>query len=1110
MAAISTRNSLKGYTYQQMVFTLFAAIMDLDREILSVESESPTPGNFDDLKICAKTNGDGSKDEVVFRVQVKNYDGITIRGIHVIEGSSITDSYVKARQTESYFDPDENNVFIVNTDKINTDCEILSLPATKVNGVWIIPLTSDWIADYIDKNYCDDARELEILHLADNVTVNGKFIISQEDLPKLERFGLELEETTVAIHQLPESIENGITWIVGKPGVGKSHYVTEFEKKFKNAIYYRFWVGPQDPKIEKRLQYTEFLSDIAKALFNRPGKFSEDEIRDYIIENDIELIIDGLDHVENYREQDLQKYIDFIDSIKSARVLVLSRPLKRKIDWIQVELHDWDFDQTRQYLAVHEITDYNIQKEIYQRTSGYPILVYFFTGHYKKYRVIYCNGNDQPITEINQYYDSLIKDIDTRTCLSIFSVSDSFFQWKELEAFTDNSTLFSILKEFVSSHPYLFKRVENRIALIHDSFNTYLREKLTDDNIKTARKNWISKIEESILAGNVEFMARMSSVPHDEPFYEKVLHRYADMNTFRELLESTIDFESIASFYQQLKAVLEYRPNVLTIEEYYSFALITLMTERNNMIAYEGLAYEILLYEKNHGASLPDEIYSSGVMWSIYTLFKTKDQSYYEKKVSDYHFGTSQIDEGYRELAEEVFFYDDSLPDIEKTRKAVNEYTGDYTKILTNYFVSRWIHSDESDEVHKLIDAYLESPESVHAISNFAEYLQKEFSKLKDDTFMPSFLLSSIGYRLLELGYFGDENYLRKYGIRESIANFFNEEKYEQGSFVVCERLRSVIRLANHDGRDLDIKYFNYAWCMFYERSDLSVYTLPDALLTFEKLWLIDEDHSLQLVVSARNMSEKGIRLLVSDYINQKEPKFTEKLISEGRFDDKNFPLFILDLKPELLNCFSENDIVVWVRHILGRRPYGTLVEYQDIENAMHSKYLDAVLDELSYFGVTVRDVYDDSIDGIQVRDIFKKAKIEYGDRDKSNEKKYVPFEYGNISERDFPYIRTNHIDPLTVASYPDGWYHVMPFVEIYKDYGKVQIQRQCLSIIHTSMFAKIRSLNETGGWDMLLGNIPTFLKQEEIDVDWQKIFDSFMWFMRMSLIERDWIKNSC
>ena len=37
--------------------------------------------------------------------------------------------------------------------------------------------------------------------------------------------------------------------------------------------------------------------------------------------------------------------------------------------------------------------------------------------------------------------------------------------------------LADVIKEFIEDHPYLFNMEINRISLIHDSFNTFLREK---------------------------------------------------------------------------------------------------------------------------------------------------------------------------------------------------------------------------------------------------------------------------------------------------------------------------------------------------------------------------------------------------------------------------------------------------------------------------------------------------------------------------------------------------------------------------------------------------------------------------------------------------------
>lgn len=45
------RSSLKGYTFQNYVFTLFLAKMDVERKIVQIESESLGTKQFDDLYI---------------------------------------------------------------------------------------------------------------------------------------------------------------------------------------------------------------------------------------------------------------------------------------------------------------------------------------------------------------------------------------------------------------------------------------------------------------------------------------------------------------------------------------------------------------------------------------------------------------------------------------------------------------------------------------------------------------------------------------------------------------------------------------------------------------------------------------------------------------------------------------------------------------------------------------------------------------------------------------------------------------------------------------------------------------------------------------------------
>ena len=1109
MSAPVTRNSFKGYTFQQQVFTFFAAIMDLDREILSVEAEAVTPGNFDDLHVVLKDDS--------FRVQVKNYPSLKLRDIHVHVGASVQDSFVETvARSRSSFDPAEKNLYIVNTDDADTNSAIFTLPALQKNGVWLVPLTEKVIEDYLSSNYNDSARILEVIHLADRITVNGRFLLRQEDLPPLARFGLELEEATIPVHPLPESFPKGITWIVGKPGVGKSHYVTELKNAFPEAVFFRFWVGSQDPEYNHRLQYSNFLSDLAKALFKSPRKFTEEEIRAYVIENNVELILDGLDHVENYNSRELSHYVDFINSIRSASVIVLSRPLKSSISWNKDELFDWSFDQTQLYLNHYGVTGYSVQQGIYQKTNGYPLLLFYFKEHYLKTGEIYDQTNASVIADLDDYYSSLLKEVNTKNCLAVFSAMNSFVTWTELKRFAGNELILMVIENFIADYPYLFKRVENRISLIHDSFNTFLRERtFQDESFAEQRQQWIQKIEDSILSGNVEYMARINSFPYEATFHEKVYHQYANLETFRKLLESTIDYESIQSFYRQLKAELPYHPDILSIEEYYSFALIVLMTERNNLSAYEGLVYQILNYQLIHKPEIPlsDQIFSSGIMWSLFVLFRTKDQRYYERVISDNHFDQSQANQGYKELWEEIHFFDSEKPHKNKVKKEIRASFDDYSDILIRYFTACWLRGEQFPLEHQLIEDYLRLPGLKYAELNMADYLVREF-QIKNNDFLAGWVLSGVRYRLYELGEFGQDNFLRTFGIRDSMRQILQNGEMEEGSFTVCERLQSVLRLANQEKRELDICYINYAWCMYDQRKDMSVITLPEALLVFERHRLITEKASLNLLVSARNMSEKGISWLVNDYINQKGTDFVTKLLTSGWFEENAKSVFALDLDSSLLNCFPSKKIRSLCLNLLGCRPHDRMVEYRDIRNVLKSRHRDTALDILSQYNVRVYDVEEDSCSAEEpsVKESLQMAGITFTEEAENSiktlPKKYVPFENGHISEEDFPYIQKNNISPLEVASYTDGWDFVMPYVEIYKQYAEAEIQRIARSIISMSMFARVRSIDMVGAWDYLPGSIPQFLEQEHIPVDWQKIFSAFMGYMQMSLIERDGLRN--
>jgi len=57
-------------------------------------------------------------------------------------------------------------------------------------------------------------------------------------------------------------------------------------------------------------------------------------------------------------------------------------------------------------------------------------------------------------------------------------VGNCFFTEKELEHILDDPELLDGVNKFIDSHRYFFKFEANRLSLMHDSFNTYIRTKV--------------------------------------------------------------------------------------------------------------------------------------------------------------------------------------------------------------------------------------------------------------------------------------------------------------------------------------------------------------------------------------------------------------------------------------------------------------------------------------------------------------------------------------------------------------------------------------------------------------------------------------------------------
>src|SRR5690606_14171897 len=104
------------------------------------------------------------------------------------------------------------------------------------------------------------------------------------------------------------------------------------------------------------------------------------------------------------------------------------------------------------------------------------------------------------------YYDEIFKEnVNIRSALTIFLCCRSFIMQHELQLFLDEE-MAVIVSEFIRDYPYLFERRLNRISLLHDSFNTYLRNQNIDYSKRQKKVKTI--VYESILNLEVAFLTR--------------------------------------------------------------------------------------------------------------------------------------------------------------------------------------------------------------------------------------------------------------------------------------------------------------------------------------------------------------------------------------------------------------------------------------------------------------------------------------------------------------------------------------------------------------------------------------------------------------------------
>lgn len=1049
------RNAQKGYTFQKDFYTLLVAKMDISKDIECVEIEKVFSdsekkiNNFDDCYL------ELNSDKYYFQVKNIKYNGNCV----TLENIKITDSKITIGSHEIFYNKNNINILIIKTNNIETNTKILGLNAVNYNGIYIVPITSEEINKSINELYSDVQRVNEIKNFTSKKIINGVFKLNKKDLPPVNKlFPTKLEDETIILRSnLIPKLEKGIQLVIGKPGVGKSHFVNEIKDKFNPDALYRFWTSSNDQYIKRRLGFNEFIEELSREIFNSYGNISYDELVNEINEKELTIIIDGLDHVENYNFEEFNKYITFIDNCSDGKILILSRPLKKVLKWKKIDLNNWTRSQTKQYLEeAYEIEEYEIIKNIFNVGNGYPIITKFLVEHYKLHGEI-PNSN---FTEINSYYDSIFEGSSFKANMMVFLLNDYFIQEEELNLFLSELEKINIF-EFMENNPYLFNKELNRISLIHDSLNTYLKQ----DNLylETFKKEKLEIIKESINNFEINFLSRFDGFGFEESYIKEILTKFADFRSFKKLLNSTFDFESIQEFYRQLKSLLHIHQN-LNIYQIYSFILICLIVERTTLDGCYSLLYQIFTYMDKNSLDEKD-IFSKGIFWIMYNYFRQyQNQENIIMNLDE----ISYPNKFYENFNDEYNYWSNLTKDIEDEYVDLIKSRDSYRskELLIELFTNIKFNERTNSKYYSLINDYLNKGK---------QFILRDLNKICiefdiSSSWIPS-ILNKLTYNLKSLGIIKKDNMFLENSLEELI-----KETAHEGSFHVHDHVLKYFRLKNHNDEQIDLNSLNLFQGMYFERKDYSVIKINEALWTFENKKFLKECDSIDLISNLMNQSEKGIRHILKDYFNFKEPIFMKKFLNKRNFPHDLVNLF--DLNPNLINECSIKDIGKSLMKIYDYNSHNNSIDYNIISNGLKSKYKNSILDNIhfNYYSLDTSK---------QINDV---------------KKEYVPFHYGFIQLNDLEYIKENNLSCIEISKYCNYEFQSFSYLELYEHYPISDLRENLFDIIYTSMF--INSFSDYVGWSYYLGNLPMFLNKLECDIDWNKIFDIFNSFLKFSLIK--------
>ncbi len=1079
-----SKNAFLGYTYQQCITYLLLVKMDAERQIDKLEIEATVSNNFDDINLSIS-------DQIVF-CQIKDIDNIKLDDL-AIDKNQITIKGKSHKLSEN-----TNIIFFKHIDIESRNSTILEFPAYQQGNLYIVSLSRYDSLRIIEEIYeHNQKRESVISHFFNLKLDNRNLIINKEELPAIDIYNIQLLEKTIDVGKKLLEFDD-ILFIEGKPGVGKSHLVTCLSEEYENSLIYRFWVSNQDKDYDSRLLFRNFIANISKELFHDYRYRSEDEIIEHLHHKKKTVIIDGLDHVENYKPLELEIFISFIDKLKGkTKVIVLSRPLKRGITWKKQQLANWNFEEAKLVLdELYHITDYGICKDIFEITDGYPILVRFVTEQYKNSGQIQSLGKLKSTTD---YYEKIISSVNTKAALALFISCCSYIMKSEISLFLEDE-LADIMNEFINDYPHLFEVKLNRISLFHDSLNTYLIQKGFNNSQRHSKVKQI--VYNSLMSGEKRFMSRISSFDLDKSKKLGIIKKYANMDNFCQVIENCIDFEAIRSFYNQLRQSLpEFEGDEFDIYNYYDLSLIINILARDFPYHVKEFLYTYVKCLLFNGYG-DDDITSSEYLLGMYYYYKTNDATLLYNMAADQHFSTEDF---YPDLEDKVCMEEEYFNRHKKPLKRKNlrgflskEYVSfDSLEYIPHLLANIYIHNTDIEELkdfYHAVNTYIHKNETQGIWE-----LEKALAPFKSVNAQASrYFLPKAKDIILSLDAIELPNKYLTCTLKELIL-----ENSHKGSFDVWPKVLNYIRLSLYQNRKIDLSNISHFFTMYHQRSDITVINIDEALKVFEDRELIDIETALDIIVFTQSMSEKGIRHLLHDYITLHSPNIISVILNKYHPDKLQITWF--DLPKEYIDSFPDFlfDYALY-KQLLHWNNYSKKVKFDEIENVFFSNRKLELIRTLNTFKYQIT-LEKDNLYKDELQNLRCSFSIESSDENDKYETTIEDrYQQGILDSDSINFIKEKKMEVTEIAGYNNGYYSVFADIGVFKAYQKQHVKKDALLIIRNALIGRIQSIDVFANLFHFTGNLPKFVDEYGIDVDYNRLYDSFMKFMELSSLSID------